>query len=53
MDARESGIPLLIAVGAREAKSETVSLRYRDGRQSALPLAAATEALRPEAFRAL
>jgi threonyl-tRNA synthetase len=53
MDARENGIPLLIAVGAREAKSETVSLRYRDGRQSTLPLAEAMESLRSEAFRAV
>ena len=51
VDARESGIPLLIAVGAREAKDDTVSLRYRDGRQSVLPLAEAIDALRPEAFR--
>ena len=53
MDARENGIPLLIAVGAREAKSETVSLSYRDGRQSTLPLAEAMESLRSEAFRAV
>jgi threonyl-tRNA synthetase len=53
VDARESGIPLLIAVGAREAKSETVSLRHRDGRQSTLGLTEAVEALRPDAFRAV
>src|SRR5262245_9913694 len=51
MDARASGIPLLIAVGVREAGDETVSLRSRDGRQDVLPLAAAIESLRPEAFR--
>ena len=51
VEARENGIPLLLAVGAREAKDGTVSLRYRDGRQSVLPLVAAIEALRPEAFR--
>jgi threonyl-tRNA synthetase len=51
VDARESGIPLLIVVGAREAKDEAVSLRYRDGRQSVLPLVRAIETLRPEAFR--
>jgi threonyl-tRNA synthetase len=49
--ARESGIPLLVAVGDREAKDETVSLRYRDSRQSVLPLAKAIDTLRPEAFR--
>jgi threonyl-tRNA synthetase len=53
VDARESGIPLLIAVGARESKSETVSLRHRDGRQSTLGLAEAVEVLRPDAFRAV
>src|SRR5262249_20163642 len=51
VDARENGIPLLLAVGAREAKTEAVSLRYRDGRQNVLPLAAAIAALRSEAFR--
>lgn len=51
VEARENGIPLLLAVGAREAKHETVALRYRDGRQSVLPLSAAIETLRPEAFR--
>jgi len=51
VDARESGIPLLIVVGAREAKSNTVTLRHRDGRQSTMPLSEAVEAPRPEAFR--
>jgi threonyl-tRNA synthetase len=51
VDARENGIPVLLAVGAREAKEETVSLRHRNGRQDVLPLAAAIEALRPDAFR--
>ena len=51
VDARESGIPLLLAVGAREARNETVSLRRRDDEQEVLPLAAAIEALRSEAFR--
>jgi threonyl-tRNA synthetase len=51
VEARENGIPVLIAVGAREAERETVSLRYRDGRQEVLPLAGAIEALRPQAFR--
>jgi threonyl-tRNA synthetase len=52
VDARENGIPLLVAVGVREARDGTVSLRYPDGRQSILPLTEAIEALRPEAFRA-
>jgi threonyl-tRNA synthetase len=50
VDARESGIPLLIVVGAREAKSDTVTFRRRDGRQSTMRLSEAVEALRPEAF---
>ena len=53
VDAREMGIPLLIAVGAREAKSETVSLRYRDGRQNTIGLADVVEVLRPDAFRTI
>jgi len=52
-DARERGIPLLIAVGAREERNDTVSLRYRDGRGTTLPLGEAIETLRPDAFRAV
>ncbi len=33
MDAREAGIPILIAVGKREAADGTVSLRRRYGAQ--------------------
>jgi threonyl-tRNA synthetase len=50
VDAREACIPLLIAVGAREAQAGTVSLRRDDGSQTALPLAEAIEMLHPDAF---
>jgi threonyl-tRNA synthetase len=50
VDAREAGIPVLIAVGVREAQAGTVSLRRDDGSQTALPLAQAIELLRPDAF---
>jgi threonyl-tRNA synthetase len=49
--ARELGVPLLLAAGAREAAEETVSLRRRDGVQEALPVAALDARLRVEAFR--
>jgi threonyl-tRNA synthetase len=51
LDARAAGIPLLLALGAREQAAESVSLRRRDGRQESLPLAAVADALRAEAFR--
>jgi len=51
VDARELGIPILLALGAREAASESVVLRRRDGGQETLPLARLDEALRAEAFR--
>jgi threonyl-tRNA synthetase len=49
VDAREAGIPVLIAVGAREDKAGTVSLR-RDGEQTILPVDEAILRLRPDAF---
>jgi len=51
VDAREAGIPLLMAVGAREANDGTVSLRRRDGTQIVMAVADAVTALRVEAFR--
>ena len=51
VDARESGIPVLVAVGSKEEQAGSVALRYRDGRQSSLALPEAIAALRPEAFR--
>ena len=51
MDAREAGIPILMAVGKREQVDGTVSLRRRDGDQQVLSVEAAMAALRPQAFR--
>ncbi len=50
-DARESGIPVFIAVGANEARDGTVALRRADGGQDILDLAAAIARLKPEAFK--
>jgi threonyl-tRNA synthetase len=50
VDAHEAGIPVLVAVGAREAQAGTISLRRDDGEQTTLPLAEAIEQLRPDAF---
>jgi threonyl-tRNA synthetase len=43
MEARELGIPLLLAVGAREAANGTVALRHADGSQEVLALADAVQ----------
>ena len=51
MEAREAGIPILLAVGQREADNETVSLRYRNGLQKLLSLDQAVNVLRADAFR--
>ena len=51
VDARAAGIPLLAAVGAREAASDQVTLRKRDGAQEAMTVDAAIVALHAEAFR--
>ncbi len=51
MDAREAGIPILMAVGKREEADGTVSLRRRDGEQEVLSVEEAPAALRSEAFR--
>jgi threonyl-tRNA synthetase len=49
VDAREDGVPVLAAIGAREARDGTVALRFRDGRQESMPLAGAIARLRTEA----
>ena len=51
VDARRNGIPVLAAVGAREAVSESVSLRWRDGRQASMPIGEATAVLQADATR--
>ncbi|MCA8294977.1 threonine--tRNA ligase [Burkholderia sp. AU30198] len=49
MDARRLQIPLLIAVGARDERNGTVSIRSRNGDQVTLPLEEAITALLCEA----
>jgi threonyl-tRNA synthetase len=49
LDAHEDGVPVLAAIGAREARDGTVALRFRDGRQEVMPLAGAIARLRAEA----
>ncbi len=51
LDARARAIPLLLALGPREAAAESVALRRRHGKSETLPLAGAAAALRAEAFR--
>lgn len=50
VDAREAGIPILLALGAREAESGQVSLRRPSGEQAVMDLEALDRELRPEAF---
>jgi threonyl-tRNA synthetase len=49
VEAREAAIPVLLAVGAREARDVTVSVRDRDGKQESLPLDAALARLKAAA----
>jgi len=51
VNARNAGIPILLAVGAREARNGSVSLRRPDGSQQVHPAAAVAGLLRAEAFR--
>ncbi len=48
VQSRAEAIPILAAIGAREAADGSVALRFRDGAQQVLPLAAAVEFLRRE-----
>jgi threonyl-tRNA synthetase len=50
VDAREGGIPILAAVGERDRRDQTVSLRLRDGSQSIVPLTEAVHHLQAEAL---
>ena len=50
-DALAAGVPVLMAVGAREAADGTVSLRLGDGPAEAMPLAEAIARLKPLAVR--
>jgi threonyl-tRNA synthetase len=49
VDARAAGIPVVLALGAREQADGTVALRRRDGTQAVLPLAEAARTLLAEA----
>ena len=49
--AHAAGIPLLAAVGAREAKSGSIALRGAGAENEVMTIDAALERLRPEAFR--
>jgi threonyl-tRNA synthetase len=49
VDAREGGIPVLMAVGAREEREGTVSVRFRDGKLRNCGVAEAVDLLRAEA----
>jgi threonyl-tRNA synthetase len=50
VDARESGIPILAAVGERDRRDQTVSLRLRNGSQTTVPLPEAVHQLQAEAL---
>ncbi|MEO1224171.1 MAG: threonine--tRNA ligase [Pseudomonadota bacterium] len=49
VDAREAGIPILMAVGNREQADNSVSMRWRDGSQQACSVTDALSRLRGEA----
>jgi threonyl-tRNA synthetase len=51
VDARRNGIPVLAAVGAKEAASGSVALRWRDGRQASMAVGAAATALLADGTR--
>ncbi|WP_259294846.1 threonine--tRNA ligase [Paraburkholderia sp. DHOC27] len=48
VDAREKQVPLFVAVGPRDERDRTISIRARDGQQAVLPLADGVERLRVE-----
>ncbi len=51
VDSRTAGIPILMAVGAREQRDGTVSVRVRHGRPEVLPLDDAIARLKADAVR--
>jgi threonyl-tRNA synthetase len=51
VDARDAGIPVLMAVGAIEEREKSVSIRQRSGAQLTCSIDDALERLRPDAFR--
>lgn len=52
VDARDAGIPILVAVGAIEERDETASIRQRGGALTTCSIDEAIAHLQPEAFRA-
>jgi len=46
VDAREKQIPILVALGSRDERDRTISIRLRDGKQSTLAFAEGVEYLR-------
>jgi threonyl-tRNA synthetase len=46
VDAREKQVPIFVAVGSRDERDGTISIRLRDGQQSTFALAAGVEHLR-------
>jgi threonyl-tRNA synthetase len=46
VDAREKQVPILVALGSRDERDRTISIRLRDGRQSTLAFAEGVEYLR-------
>jgi threonyl-tRNA synthetase len=51
-DAREKRVPILVALGSRDERERTISIRWRDGQQQTLAFAAGVEALLRAATRA-
>jgi threonyl-tRNA synthetase len=49
IDARENCIPIFVAVGERDRKNQTVSVRQRDGSQRTIELAEVVARIREEA----
>ncbi|MEA3088442.1 MAG: threonyl-tRNA synthetase, partial [Paraburkholderia sp.] len=46
VDAREKQVPIFVAVGSRDERERTISIRARDGQQSTLAIAEGVEHLR-------
>ena len=51
MDVRQAGIPVFMAVGAKEAASGSVALRRPEGSRETLEFDAVGAALRSQAFK--
>jgi threonyl-tRNA synthetase len=51
VDARGDGIPIMMIIGQQEESSQSISLRYRDGKQVVMTVIEAMNAIRADAFR--